>query len=207
MFRIALTLCAALTLAACGMGVTEVKWAPDEAVAAARFVEPEGPRTVTLYTVINNRSQAGAHSALLIKGPETVLFDPAGSWRHPRVPERHDVHFGITPRMRTFYIDYHARETYRVVEQTMDVSPEVAATIMAKAKAYGAVPQAQCANSITTILSDVPGFESVGRTWFPKKLSERFGALPGVRSRVITDDDADQNHGVLIVQAGAAAAE
>jgi hypothetical protein len=203
MFRIALSLCAALFLAACGAGVTDAKWAPDEAVAAARFVEPEGPREVTLYTVINNRSQAGAHSGLVIKGAETLMFDPAGSWKHPRIPERNDVHFGITPRMRAFYIDYHARETFRVVEQTVQVPPEVAETIIARAKAYGAVPQAQCANSITTILSDVPGFESIGRTWFPKRLSEDFAKLPGVRTRVITDDDADQNHGVLIVQAGA----
>lgn len=207
MFRIALTLCVALTLAACGTGVKDAVWAPDEAVAAARFVEPDGPREVTLYTVINNRSQAGAHSALLVKGSETVLFDPAGSWRHPRIPERNDVHFGITPRMRAFYADYHARETYRVVEQTVEVSPQVAELLIAKAKAYGAVPQAQCANSITTILSDVPGFEPVGKTWFPKRLSQDFAELPGVRSRVITDDDADQNHGVLIVQAGAIPAE
>ena len=192
---------AALALTACS--TPKAEWAPDEAVAAARFVE-DGPREVTLYTVINNRSQAGAHSGLLIKGSETILFDPAGSWHHPRIPERNDVHFGITPKMRAFYIDYHARETFRVVEQTVPVTPEVAEMIAARAKAYGAVPQAQCANSITTILSGVPGFESIGRTWFPKKLSDEFATLPGVTSRVITDDDADENHGVLIVQANEA---
>lgn len=196
--RYALPLCAALALSACV--APEGKWAPDEAVAAARFVE-DGPREVTLYTVINNRSQAGAHSGLLIKGSETILFDPAGSWYHPRLPERNDVHFGVTPKMRAFYIDYHARETFRVMEQTVTVPPEVADMIATRAKAYGAVPQAQCANSITSILSGVPGFEAIDRTWFPKKLSEDFAALSGVRSRVITDDDADENHGVLIVQA------
>ena len=207
MIRLALMLCALLALSACGAGTAEPKWAPDAAVQAARFVEPEGPRSVTLYTVINNRSQQGAHSGLLVKGAETILFDPAGSWYHPRIPERNDVHFGMTPKMRAFYIDYHARETFRVIEQTVDVSPEVAEMIAARAKAYGAVPKAQCANSITSILSDVPGFESIGRTWFPKKLSDRFAELPGVRSRLITDDDADQNHAVLIVQAGEPATE
>ncbi|MEY4983291.1 MAG: hypothetical protein RIR62_1557 [Pseudomonadota bacterium] len=202
MLRIVLTLCALFALSACGAGTAEPKWASDAAVAAARFVEPEGPRSLTLYTVVNNRSQSGAHSALLVKGSETILFDPAGSWHHPRIPERNDVHFGITPKMRAFYIDYHARETFRVVEQTLDVPPEVAEMVAARAKAYGAVPKAQCANSITSVLSDVPGFESIGRTWFPNRLSDDFGALPGVRTRVITDDDADQNHGVLIVQSG-----
>ena len=80
------------------------------------------------------------------------------------------------------------------------MSPEVAELIMQRAKAYGAVPKAQCANSISSILRGVPGFESMGATWFPNKLSKNFGALPGVTSRVITDDDADNNHGVLIVQ-------
>jgi hypothetical protein len=36
---------------------------------------------------------------------------------------------------------------------------------------------------------------------FPKRLSEPFGELPGVSTRVITDDDDDSNHGVLLVQA------
>ena len=199
-------LCAVLALSACAMPTPEVKWASDAEVAAARFVE-EGPRQVTLYTVINNRSQAGAHSGLLIKGSETVLFDPAGSWYHPRLPERHDVHFGMTPQMRAFYIDYHARETFRVVEQTIEVTPEVADLIAARAKAYGAVPQAQCAKSVTEILSGVPGFETIDRTWFPKRLSEDFAGLPGATSRVITDDDDDENHGVLIVQATQATAD
>ena len=189
---------AALTaLGACG--TAEPVWAPDEAVAAAHFVA-EGPRSITLYTVISNRDDGGAHSGLLINASEQVMFDPAGTWHHPRLPERNDVHYGITSKMVAFYIDYHARETYRVLEQKLIVSPEVAELVMQRAKAYGAVPKAQCANSISSILRGVPGFENLGATWFPNKLSKNFGELPGVTSRVITDDDADNNHGVLIVQ-------
>ena len=201
MIRLALMLCALLALSACGAGTAEPKWAPDAAVQAARFVEPEGPRSVTLYTVINNRSQQGAHSGLLVKGAETIMFDPAGSWYHPRIPERNDVHFGMTPKMRAFYIDYHARETYRVVEQTVIVPPEVAEMVATRAKAYGAVPKAQCARSISSILQGVPGFESIRGTWFPKALMRQFAELPGVTERTITDTDADKNHGVLLVQA------
>lgn len=130
------------------------------------------------------------------------MFDPAGTWHHPALPERNDVHFGVTPKMVTFYIDYHARETFDVIEQRIMVSPGVAELVAQRAKAYGAVPKAQCANSISAILRGVPGFESLPQTYYPNKLSVAFGALPGVTSRKITDDDADDNHGVLLVQVG-----
>ena len=140
MKKLLLALATSFGLVACG---AEPIWAPDETVAAARY-EHSGPTSVTLYTVLSTRSGAGAHVGLLINGSERVLFDPAGTWRHPRLPERNDVHFGITPKMVDFYIDYHARETYDVVEQTIEVSPEVAAMIMQRAMAYGAVPKANC---------------------------------------------------------------
>ena len=191
-----LIFCAMLLLSACG---AEPIWAPDEAVADARY-EHVGPTSVTLYTVLSTRSGTGAHAGLLINGSERVLFDPAGTWRHPKLPERNDVHFGITPKMVDFYIDYHARETYDVVEQTIMVSPEVADLIMARAKAYGAVPKANCTIAISRVLDGVPGFESLPMTWFPKRMMEGFAELPGVSARTITDDD--ENHGVLLVQAG-----
>lgn len=189
---------ALLALSACG--AAEPKWADDAAVARARFTA-EHPTSITLYTVLSNANNSGAHTGLLINASEQVMFDPAGTWYHPSLPERNDVHFGITPRMVNFYIDYHARKTYRVVEQTLVVPPEVAELVLQRAKAYGAVPKAQCSNSITSILDGVPGFETIPKTWFPRKLQISFGKLPGVRERLITDDDADENHGVLIVQA------
>ncbi|NBZ88843.1 hypothetical protein [Stagnihabitans tardus] len=198
MKRLFFALFAPLFLSACG---AEPIWAPDEAVAEARY-EHVGPTSVTLYTVLSTRSGTGAHAGLLINGSERVLFDPAGTWRHPKLPERNDVHFGITPKMVDFYIDYHARETYDVVEQTIMVSPEVADLIMARAKAYGAVPKANCTIAISRVLDGVPGFESLPMTWFPKRMMEGFADLQGVQTRRVTDDDADENHGVLLVQAG-----
>ena len=198
MRRVILCLIALIGLSACG---AESVYAPQPAVDAARFVA-DPPTSITLYTVINNRSGAGAHTGLLINASQQVMFDPAGTWHHPRIPERNDVHYGITPRIVNFYIDYHARETFRVIEQTVVVSPQVAELVKQRAEAYGAVPKAQCSNSVSAILGGVPGFESIGSTWFPKKLSQEFGKLPGVRSRTITDDSADKNHGVLLVQAG-----
>ena len=200
MLRALLSLFALLTLAACG---AESVYAPEDRVQAARYVH-DGPPAITLFTVINNRSNAGAHSGLMINGSERIMFDPAGTWNHPRIPERNDVHFGITPRIVNFYIDYHARETFRVVEQTVIVSPGVAALVAQRAKAYGAVPKAQCAKSVTDILRGVPGFENIRASWYPNKIMDDFAKIPGVTTRVIRDEDADKNHGVLLIQAGEA---
>lgn len=197
MFHRLLCLMALLTLAACG-GTAEPRWAPDDMVARSHYVANE-PASITLFTVLNNRNDAGAHSALLINGSERILFDPAGSWRHPSLPERNDVWFGMSDRMVAFYIDYHARPSHRVVEQRVAVPRAVADAIAQRAKAYGAVPKAQCTRSITSILIGMPGFESITRSWFPKRLMESFSQLPGVTERVIRDEDADSSHGVTLI--------
>lgn len=199
--RFALALTVVAGLSACA---EKAPYAPEEAVRAAAFVA-EGPPSVTLFTVINNRSGGGAHSGLMINGSQRVMFDPAGSWYHPNLPERNDVHFGVNDKMIAFYVDYHARETFRVVEQTVQVSPEVAQQVMNNALAYGAVPPAQCTRSLSAVLNGVPGFESLNGTWFPKRLMEQFAELPGVVEKVTTDADADDNHGVLLTQQTVAA--
>ncbi len=199
MRRLYLCFIAILFLAACGGA--ESKWASDADVARARYVH-DAPPSITLYTVLATRDGSGAHAGLLINGSQRVMFDPAGTWHHPRLPERNDVHFGMTPLMVDFYLDYHARETFDVVEQTIVVSPEIAELVMRRAMEYGAVPKAQCTISTSTILRGVPGFEGLPSTWYPRKLMTAFGKLPGVKTRRVTDDDTNDNHGVLLVQAG-----
>lgn len=194
--RLFLGLVVALGLAACG---AEPKWAPQEQVDAARFVSDEPP-SITLYTVVNKTTGSGAHSAILVNASERVIFDPAGTWYHPKLPERNDVHFGMTDKAIAFYLDYHTRITYDTIEQKIYVSPEVAELVLQKVKAYGAVPKAMCTQANSSILRGVPGFESLPQTYYPKKLADAFGRLPGVTTRVVTDDDADDNHGVLLVQ-------
>lgn len=183
-------------LSACG---ADPKWAPQEQVDAVRFVSEE-PASITLYTVVNKSSGSGAHSAILVNGSERLIFDPAGTWYHPKLPERNDVHFGMNDKALAFYIDYHTRRTYDTIEQKVYVSPQVAELVLARAKAYGAVPKAMCTQATSSILRGVPGFDSLPQTYYPKKLSKAFGELPGVTTRVITDDDDDDNHGVLLVQ-------
>lgn len=194
---------AVLALFALSACAGDNKWATDAQMAAplAHYVAAP-PRSITLFTVQSTRNGSGAHSGLLINASEQLMFDPAGTWYHPYLPERGDVHYGVSPKMISFYIDYHARETFNVVEQTVVVSPEVAELVKQRAEAYGSVPSAQCARSVSSILRGVPGFESISAGWYPNKLMKEFGQLPGVTSKLITDDDADNNHGVLMVQAG-----
>lgn len=195
MRRLLIALALPLFLANCA----EPVWAPDEAVARARYVAPEAP-SITLFTVVRKLGGEGAHSGLMINGSQRVMFDPAGTWHHPSVPERNDLHYGITPRIKQFYINYHARETYDVYEQRVPVSAQAAELAIQRASANGAVGKALCGNSITTILSGVPGFEGVGRTFFPNKIMRAFGEIPGVVTLVHTDDDADNNASVLTTE-------
>ena len=177
-------------------GPAEPKWASDAEVARATYVH-NGPPKITLFTVINNENGSGAHAGLLINSSQRILYDPAGTWYHPQLPERNDVHFGMSPGIVDFYIDYHTRETYRTVIQEIEVAPEVARIAMQRAMAFGASPKAQCTYRISGILQGVPGFETLPRTWFPKKLSRAFGALPGVTTNVVYDNDPDDNSGLI----------
>lgn len=193
--RLLLSLIVVAGLAACA----QPKSAPQEQIDAVRYVEG-APTYITLYTVVNKSTGSGAHSAILVNASERVIFDPAGTWYHPKLPERNDVTYGMNDKALAFYIDYHTRKTYDTIEQKIYVTPEVAELVLAKVKANGAVGKAMCTNSTSAILRSVPGFESLPQTFYPKKLSSAFGKLPGVTTRVITDDDDDNNHGVLLVQ-------
>lgn len=196
---ICLALPMVLMLAGCG---AEPVWAPDEAVARARYASGDAP-SITLYTVVRKKGNEGAHSGLMIDGSQRVMFDPAGTWNHPAVPERNDLHYGITEQMRKFYIDYHARETYDVVEQKVFVTPAVAEAAIRRAESYGAVNKAFCGSSVSDILEGLPGFESIPKTFFPNRIMNAFGELPGVTTKLHHDGDPDNHSGVLLIQKSA----
>lgn len=195
MRRVFLTFFLLIGLAACA---GEPVWAPDEEVARAHFAS-SGPPTITLMTMVNTTSGNGGHAALLVSGSERLLFDPAGSFHHPRLPERNDVIYGMTDAAVDFYIDYHSRENWRVYKQDIVVSPEVAEMALRAIRDYGAVPKAFCTNSITTILKDLPGFESIHVTMFPTAAQAAFAKLPGVVLSEYQDDDPD-NNGYLLAR-------
>jgi hypothetical protein len=120
-------------------------------------------------------------------------------------PERNDVIYGMSPQLYDFYMDYHARETYHVVVQELDVSPGQAAALIELVEAYGPVPPAQCSAAVSSVLRQVPGFEAMSRNLFPTRTMAQFATIPGVRERRIYDDDSDDNYELLNAQAAAAA--
>lgn len=149
-----------------------------------------GQRHLTLYTMKNVNTDNGAHSALLIDASQRVMWDPAGSFKQTRMPERNDILFGMSPRMEQYYISYHARLTYYVVGQRINVEPEVAERALILALAAGPTPQANCTRRTSQMLRQLPGFESIRQTWFPGKLADDFGRLPGAWTREYRESDS-----------------
>ncbi|MHA6324886.1 hypothetical protein [Roseivivax sp. CAU 1753] len=181
---------ASLTLAGCSIGqIGEVDASPQEVAQAA--YRHDGPPAITLYTMVSNNSGAGAHSSLMINGSERIIFDPAGTVRHTRVPERGDVLYGVTPEIARFYELAHARETFHVVVQRIEVSPAVAEQALQLAKTNGRVGSAFCTNATSGLLRKLPGFEHIGQTFFPLNLADQVGEMPGVVTRRVYDDDGD----------------
>lgn len=183
-------LCCALTLAGCAGNTSGPNATPEEAARAT--YRHDGPPSITLYTMINNRSDAGAHTSIMVNAPsQRVIFDPAGSVRFSSVPEIDDVLYGITPQVERMYESAHARETYRVRIQKKHVPAEVAEHALRLVRANGPVPAAQCTSSTAAILKQLPGFQSLKSTWYPGKLAESFATLPGVEERVLRENDSD----------------
>ena len=162
-------------------------WAPDEEVAAARYVHP-GPPSITLFNVISNETGTGAHAALMINASQRVLFDPAGSWQHPQSPEQHDVHYGFDDRQLFRFIYFHARRTHHVRKQYLELPAQHAEMILQLARQAGPVADGFCARSIGEILRQVPGLESVPVAFMPNRLSDGFARIPGVQEELIYSD-------------------
>jgi len=183
---------AAMLLAGCLTPPQDLPTATDSEIRESVY-RHDGPPALSLITVVSNGTNSGAHSALLVNGSQRVLFDPAGSFEAKSIPERGDVLYSITPLYKRFYIGAHARITHRVVEQTIEVPAGVAEQALQLVINNGAVPAAGCTRSITSILSQLEGFESIGTTYFPNKARERFGALPGVAEQEYYEtDDGDK---------------
>lgn len=183
-------------LAACGV---EHVWATDEEVRRARYVSDQPP-SITLLTVIGIPRGEGGHSALMFNGSQRVIYDPAGSWQHPRIPERGDVLYGITDNFRAFYIDYHARSTYWVAEDTVLVPREIADLGIRSAEQNGPGRRSFCAIECGRVLRRVPGFEGAPVGFSPLRLRRWFLTLPNVQTRRHYDGDPANNHDVLMRQ-------
>ena len=182
---------AALAVCAVLAGCAEPPAAPyasDERVAAVAYRAP-GPATLTVLTMVSNRDGSGGHSALMINGSQRVIFDPAGSFVNARVPEQADVLYGVSPAVLQGYKSAHARSTYHVVSQTIEVTPEQAEIALRLAQQNGPVARAFCTNANTNLLRQVPGFEDIRTTFFPNRLRDQFATYPGVVEETYFEDD------------------
>jgi len=186
----------ALGLSACG--AAEPVSTP-QSVLSSRAYRHDGSPMLTLFTMRNTGSDRGAHTGLMINASQRVIFDPAGtfgrdvaaqSWGN-LVPENMDVHYGITPRIEEFYARYHARLTYYVLRQDIPVTADQAEAVLRAAVSYGAVPKTRCTIATGEILRQAPGLEWIRPTLFPDGLVEQVATIPGVRERVIRENDSD----------------
>lgn len=190
MKRRAFILGSAAALAGCDTVLRQEQLAPQAMIDRLAYVHP-GPKRLTLLTMKNTGSDNGAHTGLMINASQRVLWDPAGSFGHETIPERNDVHFGITPQVEQFYISFHSRQTYYTLIQEVDVAPEVAEMALRLAIANGPTPKASCTRHTSRVLSQLPGFEHIRTSFFPNNLSDQFAKIPGVRSREYRENDSD----------------
>jgi hypothetical protein len=182
--RVFLVILAGLFVSGCAQSI----YAPDAEVQKRAYSSNEPP-SITLITVINNTTGSGGHSAVLVNASQRILYDPAGSWYNAIVPERNDVLFGFSPQVLQAYKSFHARKAFHVVMQTIEVTPEIAEIAYQAALVQGASPNAFCTINTTQLLNKVPGFESIGRTFFPAKAMRDFAKLPGVKTEKYFEDD------------------
>lgn len=160
-------------------------------IAAARFVPGDGPY-VSLLTMVNRSSSKGAHTGLLVNASERVIYDPAGTFSHPDMPERGDVHFGATDRHVDYYQRYHARYSHFVHTQKVPVSAATAQMVLERTFAQGPSSKAFCTINTARILKPVPGFTHVTVSIFPEQLRRDFARIPGVEDIFTVEEDEDK---------------
>ncbi|WP_223423204.1 hypothetical protein [Tateyamaria pelophila] len=198
MMRIIATLTLCAGLAGCAPAPV-VSYASNERVQEVAYRAP-GPATLTVMTMVNNRTGSGGHTAVMINGSQRVIFDPAGSFVNERVPEQQDVLFGVTPAVLAGYKSAHARSTFHIVSQTVEVTDEQAETALQLALSNGAVAQTYCTNAASGLLRQVPGFEDIKQTFYPTNLMEQISVRPGVvEDRYYEDDEGTIQDGIAKV--------
>jgi ferredoxin-NADP reductase len=188
MIRILLSFLAVGLLTACAERI----YAPDEAVAAARYSSSDAPY-ISLMTMVERDNNEGAHSAILVNGSQVALYDPAGTFKHPELPERNDVFYGITPRWKEVYEWYHARKTTYVVEHRLPVSRAFADQMIARMETQGPSPKMFCGINTSEILRSFDVFSDIPRSFYPDKIMKAFAQLPGVTERRVYQEDSGQN--------------
>lgn len=182
-------LCAAFLLSACA----DTSEAPISRAVTARYVS-EGPAYVEVMTMVKTSTGFGEHIGIIISGSQTVLYDPAGTFRHPDLPRRQDVFYGVTPRMASYYKRFHARFKYHVEVQRVSMSVAEADELIAIAEARRATPKLFCARAASDVLNDVPTFAHVNVSFYPDNIRNAVARIPGVETTEVHETDVGKNH-------------
>jgi hypothetical protein len=183
-----IALLAVLALAGCEFYTP----ASPDAIARARYVSADPP-SVTLMSMVNTASGKSAHVGLLVNGSQQILYDPAGTFTHPDLPRKGDIHYGMTPRFVDYYERYHARFDYYVEAQKLPVSRAAADQIIANAEAHGQSMKMTCALDVAGVLKPLPEFSDVPVSFFPEALRENFAKRPGVEDHYVYESDVGKN--------------
>ena len=181
-----------LAATACLAGCEIYTPATPDQIAAARYVSPEPP-SVTLMSMVNEKSGKSEHAGILINGSQQVLYDPAGTFTHPDLPRAGDIHYGMTPRYVDYYERYHARFDYFVEAQKVPVSRAAADQLIANAQAEGQRMKMTCSLAAADVLRPVPPFTGVRYSLFPEALRRDFEKIPGVTDSYVYENDVGQN--------------
>lgn len=164
-----------------------------QAAADAAFYSAGPPYYIALENMVYTSNNNSEHTGLLINGSQRVLYDPAGSYYVKTRPRRNDIHYGMTDPWVKQYESFHARLGFHVVKQTKMVTREVADLAIRKSEEQGETYHMMCAVSVSKVLRQLPGFESIPQTMSPDRLMEAFAKLPGVTTEEIYEDDRGQN--------------
>ena len=189
-----------LLLLAALAGCEVYRGAEPEVVSRAAYTSEE-PASVTLISMVNNKNDRSAHSALVINGSQRVIYDPAGTFQHPDMPRRDDIHYGVTPRMLDYYERYHARFSHHAHSQTVYVSRETADQVLANAQAIGRTPKMLCAGSVTGAIRPIEPFTEVRGSIFPETIRRDFTRIAGVENSYVYESDVGKNNAWVGAQA------
>ena len=173
-----------LTAACAGVEVG----APAAEIARARHVSDDPPY-VAVVSMVHVQQQRAAHTALFINASQRVIYDPAGTFQHPDMPERGDIHYGATDRMIDYYERYHARYSHYVHVQKIPVSAATADAVLRRAQAQGPSPKLFCTVDTIEILNDVPQIPRFNSSFFPESLRGQVARLEGVQDSYRYEQD------------------
>ena len=164
----------------------------DAALTSAAYHYAD-PASLSLVTMVNNGSDTGAHTSRMINASQRVIFDPTGTVRHARLPEKGDVLFGVTLAIEISMCVPIRAKPITVVIQMLEVPPDVAELALHKALAQGAVYAAQCSLRTSQLLASLFGFDHLPVIWFPNRLKDAFGRFEGVIEVTLHEyDEADK---------------